>query len=238
MRNYFKLVSIAAMVGTIAAAPAMAEGEWSGNVTLTSDYVFRGFSQTDGAPTVQGGFDYEEDQFYAGVWASGVDFSDGTSTEIDLYGGVSPTVGAFDLDFGAIYYLYPDAPDEPNQNFFEFYAGAATTLGETVEVGGSVAFSPDYYLETGQSLYTNITAAVPLGDIATLDAGVGYLYFTDDDDCMDCDYTDFTVGVSTSQKGFDFDLRYIGSDGDGVEGFDGDGGPAGDRVVVSVGRAM
>ena len=78
-KSFTRAAVLAATLGALA-APAIAEGEFSGNVTLTSDYVFRGITQTDGAPMVQGGFDYANDAFYAGVRASGVDFGDGPST--------------------------------------------------------------------------------------------------------------------------------------------------------------
>ncbi|HIK64272.1 MAG TPA: hypothetical protein EYG02_04505, partial [Henriciella marina] len=152
LKSFTRLAALAAAT-VVMATPALAqeEGEWSGNVTLTSNYVFRGITQTDEAPMIQGGFDWASDSFYVGTWASGVDFGDGTSTEIDLYAGWTPTVGAFDLDLGVIYYWYPDAPDNPEQNFFEAYAGASTTLGDTLEVGASIAYSPEFYLEIGDA---------------------------------------------------------------------------------------
>lgn len=238
MSHKLKSLSLALLMGVGAAGAASAEGEWSGNVAITSDYVFRGFTQTDGAPTIQGGFDWASDAFYVGTWASGVDFGDGTSTEIDFYGGWTPTVGVFDLDIGAIYYLYPDAPDEPEQNFVEVYAGGSTTLGESLEVGASIAYSPDYYFESGQTVYTQLTAGIPLGETFGLDASLGFQEFLDDDDCPDCSYIDYSIGLTTEFEGFGLDLRFIGSDGDGVDGLDGDGGPAGERLVATISRSL
>ena len=57
----------------------------SANVAFTSDYVWRGMTQSDG-PAIQGGFDYEADGgFYAGIWGSNVNFNDGAGSELDLY---------------------------------------------------------------------------------------------------------------------------------------------------------
>lgn len=58
---------------------------FSANVALTSNYMFRGVSQTDNGPAIQGGFDYEYTPFglYAGVWASNVDSSTGESIYVD-----------------------------------------------------------------------------------------------------------------------------------------------------------
>lgn len=222
-----KLTALAAL-GVALAGTAAAEGEFSANVALTSDYVFRGVTQTDGAPTVQGGFDWASDGFYVGTWASGVDFGDGTSTEIDVYAGFTPTVGAFDLDFGAIYYIYPDAPDTPEQNFVEVYAGASTTVGEFLDLGASVAYSPEFYLETGGAFYTAVSAGVPLGEFFGLDASVGYQSFTDDDE-GGTDYGDYSIGITSSAEGFDFDLRFIDT-------FDLDGNE--ESIVFTVSRSM
>ncbi|WP_300376116.1 TorF family putative porin [Henriciella sp.] len=224
-RSFTRAALLAAVVG-IGASPALAqEGAWSGNVTLTSDYVFRGITQTDGAPMVQGGFDYANDDFYVGTWASGVDFGDGTSTEIDFYGGWTPSVGVFDLDIGAIYYYYPDAPDNPSQNFVEVYAGGSTTLGDFVEVGASVAYSPDFYLETGDAFYWSGSAGIPLGENFGLDATIGY---SDFEESVGGDYTDYSLGLTTSFSGFDLDLRYIGTDIDSND----------DTFVVSLSRSL
>jgi hypothetical protein len=61
-----------------AGAPAMAEGVadyFSANVALTTDYVWRGISQTNEDPAIQGGFDFEHPSgVYLGVWGSNVDF--------------------------------------------------------------------------------------------------------------------------------------------------------------------
>lgn len=226
MSKSFTRAAVLALAASVVATPALAEGEWSGNVTLTSNYVFRGITQTDEAPMVQGGFDFASDDFYVGTWASGVDFGDGTSTEIDVYAGWTPTVGVFDLDLGAIYYWYPDAPDDPEQNFVEVYAGASTTLGEFVNVGASIAYSPDFYLETGDAFYYNATAGIPLGESFGLDASIGYSAGDEDEGFVD--YSDWSIGLTTSLEGFDFDFRYIDTDLDGLDEY----------FVVSVSRAL
>lgn len=130
MRN--KLFAAALAASVLAAAPAIAEddephflgGNFSANVAITTDYTFRGISQSAADPAIQGGFDWASDLFYVGTWGSTVDFnddlsnpitgesiSDGSSTELDFYLGYTPTVGNVALDFGFTYYLYPNAPD-------------------------------------------------------------------------------------------------------------------------------
>ena len=67
----------------------------SGNIALTSDYIWRGMTQSAGGPAVAGGFDLSTDSgFYIGTWGSSVQFSDGTAVdttelELDVYLGYS-----------------------------------------------------------------------------------------------------------------------------------------------------
>ena len=99
--------------GSIKDAPAD-EGRkftYSFAITGTSDYVFRGISQTDNDPTIQGAINIGYGIFYAGVWASGLDFDaavgNDAEIEVDWYAGIKPTWGPLTFDFGVIYYTYP-----------------------------------------------------------------------------------------------------------------------------------
>ncbi len=135
MFSKFKSVGLGALM--IAALPAIAPqataqdeaephflgGNFSANVAITTDYTFRGISQSGADAAIQGGFDWASDLFYVGTWGSTVDFnddltnpitgeqiSDGSSAEVDFYFGYTPSIGDLALDFGFTYYLYPDAP--------------------------------------------------------------------------------------------------------------------------------
>ncbi len=91
--------------GSIKDAPVAPAREftYSFSVTGTSDYVFRGISQTDSDPTIQGAVSIGYGIFYAGVWASGLDFGGGPTDrrdaeiEIDYYAGIKPTWGHCDV---------------------------------------------------------------------------------------------------------------------------------------------
>lgn len=114
-----KLYASLALAGLVT-VPGLASAEdsphsFSGNVTLTSNYIFRGISQTGGDPAIQGGLDYSHSSgFYAGTWASNVgwieDFQGykNGNMEIDLYGGYNGSIGD-DVKYGVGYikYLYP-----------------------------------------------------------------------------------------------------------------------------------
>lgn len=108
---------------------------FTGNLSIVSDYRFRGISQTMRHPAIQGGFDYAHTSgIYLGTWASNVDgtthFYNNTSMEWDLYGGYKgklfpcsiPDLG---YNLGMIYYYYPGGkaqnPHNTRYNTGEFY---------------------------------------------------------------------------------------------------------------------
>ena len=142
------------------AAPAADEGRkfsYSFNLGVTSDYVFRGFSQSSRDPAMQGGFDVGYGIAYLGMWASGVDFGGSPTTtggnanmEVDLYGGIRPTWHGANFDFGVIYYFYPGATDRASElDMVEFKAGVSGTLAPNLTTGLTVFWSPEYTGETG-----------------------------------------------------------------------------------------
>ena len=94
----------------------------SANVSFTTDYIWRGMTQTDGS-AMQGGFDYEsETGFYGGIWGSNVNFGDGNGAELDYYDGyvfdVSENV---EMDVGFLIYDFPDST--PDAQMEEIYIG-------------------------------------------------------------------------------------------------------------------
>ena len=93
----------------------------SANVAFTSDYVWRGMTQSDG-PAIQGGFDFEaEGGFYAGIWGSNVNFNDGAGSELDYYAGYGFSLGNVGVDIGYIAFDYPE--NQTGLDFEEIYLG-------------------------------------------------------------------------------------------------------------------
>lgn len=115
-------VSAADLGGSIKDAPAPATEErklaFSWNIGGTTDYIFRGFSQSARDPAWQLGADISYGILYAGVWASRIDFGNDAigkniaTGEVDLYAGIKPVWGPATFDFGVIYYAYPNARDD------------------------------------------------------------------------------------------------------------------------------
>ncbi len=127
----------------------------------TSDYVFRGISQTDNDPTIQGSIDIGYGMFYAGVWGSGLGPDFGANAEYDWYAGIKPSwnthtfLGKIDFDFGVIYYTYPGAADAGAElDYVEFKAGYSSSfwsfLIPGVTSGTTVYYTPDNTTETGE----------------------------------------------------------------------------------------
>jgi uncharacterized protein (TIGR02001 family) len=177
----------------------------SANVALTSDYVFRGISQTSEGAAVQGGFDATCGMFYAGVWASSLDwgtlenqagaFVNAANIEMDWYGGIKFTTGKVAWDVGVIYYTYPNsaklgvdlvgATSSRDYNYLELKVNASGEIWKGGTLGGTVYYSPDYQYETG-AVWTfegTFSQALPtmFGRITpTFSALLGYQVATDD----------------------------------------------------------
>ena len=92
---------------------ALADGPHSvsANIGVVSNYMWRGITQSDDQPAVQGGLDYaHESGFYAGTWVSNIDWgTPDPNYELDLYLGYGGAINDdFSYDVSAIYYAYPD----------------------------------------------------------------------------------------------------------------------------------
>ena len=106
----FRMAALAVAAGLVSlAAPASAQTDVdvAFNVGVVSDYVFRGASQTDEEPAIQGGVDITAGSFYAGVWGSNVDFFD----DLGSPGGAAK-LGVIDKDHPLIEALPPQEHDE------------------------------------------------------------------------------------------------------------------------------
>ncbi|MDF2367225.1 TorF family putative porin [Sneathiella sp.] len=189
-------------------------GEFSANISLTSDYTFRGISQTGNNPAVQGGFDYSYDfgpaAVSAGIWASNVKFADAT-IEIDYYAGVGGSVDMFSWDLSAIYYTYPGADSSLNYDFFEIAPSIGYDFG-FMAVNAGLNYSPEYFGDSGDAYYTHGGIDIPLGKYFTLSGTVGYQSIDDNAAWGTDDYTDYGVSVSTEIAGFGLSVGWTDTD--------------------------
>jgi uncharacterized protein (TIGR02001 family) len=238
--NYMRTILTVAAAGVALAGVAQAEEtgpKFTGNVALTTDYTFRGISQTNNGPAIQGGFDYTYDKFYAGVWASNIDFglADG-STEVDLYAGFKPVVGPVTLDFGAIGYFYPNASDSGAElDYGEVYGKASFAPAEGASLGAAVFYSPEFTGETGSGLYAEVNGSYAFNESFSVSGLYGYQKAEDADFSLSAgqkdNYSTWNLGGTYSAYGFGFDLRYVDTDIKDIS-------IAKERVVFSIKRSF
>ncbi|MES2299544.1 MAG: TorF family putative porin [Pseudomonadota bacterium] len=218
-------LSLAAAVtlamATLAALPARAEdkkpdNEVSFNVGLTSDYRYRGISQSRLQPALQGGADYVNNPsgFYAGTWMSTIkwtkDALGGGDLEWDLYGGKKgELIKDVSYDIGALAYVYPSNGLNPNANTFELY--------------GQLGYGPAYVKYSGAT--TNLFAAPDSKNSGYLDMGanididtglvlnlhVGHQRVKNNSNLS---YTDYKIGVTKDFGVCSVALALIGADVD------------------------
>jgi uncharacterized protein (TIGR02001 family) len=210
-----KFVGAAIAAGATIIGTGAANAEVSANVSLTTDYVFRGVSLSDNDPAIQGGFDWSNDSFYAGVWGSSI--PDGT--EIDVYAGFTPTLGPVTLDIGVIGYFYPGAQDDDAEfDYFELLLGAERSVTEQFTIGGAVYFTDENYGETGEAVYYEINATYAMSDALALSGAYGNQSIEDADGedggavTEESDYNTWNLGATYAFHGFSLDFRYHDTD--------------------------
>jgi uncharacterized protein (TIGR02001 family) len=158
---------------TAAAAP---ESSLSFNVGATTDYRYRGISQSRLKPAVQGGIDYaDKSGFYVGAWGSSIkwikDAGGDSNVEVDLYGGYKGAVGDVAYDVGFLRYEYPSNKLAVSANTNEIY-GAVTYGVFTAKYSHAVSnlFGFD---NSKNSYYLDLNATFDLGNGYTLTPHVG-----------------------------------------------------------------
>ncbi|MGH8853733.1 MAG: TorF family putative porin [Telluria sp.] len=181
------IILAAALTTTFAAGVARADEsgaatELSFNAAVTSDYRYRGISQTRLQPALQGGADFvhKASGVYVGAWASTIKWTkdaggDG-SVELDIYAGkrgeLAPSLG---YDAGVLSYVYPSnglkhVPGFVSANTTELYgqlsygpalvkySHAVTDLFGFVDSKNSGYLDLAANLETGAGLVVNLHA--------------------------------------------------------------------------------
>jgi len=257
MRKSILTLSVAAALAlpALAAAQSAPASPVAGNMTIASDYRFRGISQTYLGPTIQGGVDYAHPSgIYLGNWNSNVAsqvFTGGSGIEMDFYGGWKKSFGDIGLDFGAIYYYYPNAEFDGGAGSakfdnFEVYVGASW---KWLSAKFSYALS-DYFglaseqaaggywvnRDTGALLssrsgsdgtwYLDLTATVPLSKELSV---VGHFGMLEVNSYSELDYKDWKLGVTYDFHGWILGAAYVDTDAD--KGWYYTGGSKGNKSI-------
>jgi uncharacterized protein (TIGR02001 family) len=197
---------------------SVAQAQLTGNLGLTSDYRFRGVSQTQNAPAVQGGIDYAHSSgLYVGNWNSSVSsqmYSNGSGVESDLYAGFKKDIyKGLTLDVGSYNYFYPRATNNTSTNFDtnELFAG----LGYgPVSVKYSQSLS-NYFgtANSKNSQYFQADFAQPLAYISKNLSLLAHVGRTEVNNNSNLNYTDYNVGLGYNLKGWDLAAKYYTNSG-------------------------
>jgi uncharacterized protein (TIGR02001 family) len=198
-----------ALAGALLAVAGAANADITVTPTITSDYDFRGITQTDEDPALQLGLNYtHESGFYAGAWGSNVDFPGADADlEIDLFAGFTggDAAESFGYDIGAILYAYPSSDDA--DEVIEVYGGISKDW-----FSGKLWFSPDLADET--AWYVEGNGAFPLPQEFSLGVHLGYSF----GDAWDgVEHLDYSIGVNKTLGNFALNLKWVDTDLDGAD---------------------
>jgi uncharacterized protein (TIGR02001 family) len=204
LNNQLKLAAaITLALASLGASSARAEDakpehEVSYNAAVTTDYRYRGISQSRLEPALQGGADYVHNPsgFYVGTWASTIhwikDSGGDGNIEWDIYGGKRGEIApGISYDVGGLYYLYPSNSLPTSANTFEIYGQIGygpATLKYSHSTTNLFGF-PD----SKNSGYFDASANLPVAEGLVLNLHVGHQKVKENDDFS---YTDFKVGVT------------------------------------------
>lgn len=200
----------------IATAPAPASASpysLTGNVTLASEYLYRGIAQTNGKPALQGGFDFTHNSGgYVGAWGSSIswlsDSASGISAplELDLYGGYKNSFagGDWNYDAGVLTYNYPGR--YPNgyvkPDTIEVYGALGwkfISLKYSSVVSSHIfGFTTPSGGNTRGSGYLDLSSSIDLGDGWGINAHAGHQSIKG---YSDASYSDYKIGL-TKDTGF------------------------------------
>lgn len=238
-----KKTKLVVAIGLLATAPLSNSGSFgtdtllegwsqSASVALTSEYVWRGVSQTAEDAAIQGQFDLSHDSgFYVGVWASNVEFRDGSKNniEIDGYVGFSNEIDLGGLgvtyDLGYLHYQFPSSSAA---NIDEFYIGLA--ISPIKDLNLSAYYYHDLGIENKfANYYTDISTDYTLPDWLFNVTVLGHLGHYGRQ-AGDSDYWDWKLALAKDIGVFNFEVAYIDTDLNTPA--------AAERLVVTVSREL
>ncbi|MFA5529919.1 MAG: TorF family putative porin [Thiohalomonadaceae bacterium] len=199
----------------------------TGNVGVTSNYLWRGTPQSGDESALSGGLDYVHDTgLYAGTWTSSI--GGGSQYELDLYAGIAGEISRFSYDLGAIQYMYP-VDDDAELDFTEVHG--------SVSYGPLTAFaaytvSKEADVDDENDLYLSLAARFTLQE----DLALGLLFGRHDlEDEAAEDITHYQVTLSKSLEGVGDFTFAVDKASDYVDGTTVDEDP---RVSVSFSKSF
>jgi uncharacterized protein (TIGR02001 family) len=224
-----QLISLALLALMPLAAQAQEEDSsgFNWNAAATSEYMFRGISQTDDHPAIQAGAGYSfSNGLYVGGWVSNVDFGaadQDTDAEIDTFIGWNGDLGATNLDVQLVRYNYVGEPDGVDYAYNELIGKLTFAENYTATLG----YTNDYLNTSTDSIYAGLGGSWEVGAGVNLTAGLGYTTVQGPED----GYLDYSVGANRDFGPVNIGLGYIGTDNTAEDLFGQDNTE--DRVVLT-----
>ncbi len=219
-RSGMVTVSRIALALLLSAVSSAAMAQLSGSVALTSDYDYRGYSQTAGDIALQGSAAYEhESGFYASIWGSSLDWGQASDAylELDYVVGFTRDFGdsGVSWDVGLLYYDYPGLG---SADFLEFYGGLSWSLFHV-----KLSYSDDFAGLGASAWYLDGGVAYDWDNGFGVFAYAGYSFGDAFDDSGDGypfgapDYFNYGLGGSYALgDNVTLDARVVGTDQNGV----------------------
>ncbi|MCF2907098.1 MULTISPECIES: TorF family putative porin [Pseudoalteromonas] len=193
---------------TFLAVSANGYAATSSTITLVSDYLFNGVSQTDEDPAIQASLDWAGDSgLYAGFWGSQVDFGEGTDIEADGYIGYYTAIDdTVNVDIGIAQYTYHGGDNSSDYNYPEAYV--KFNVGNT---NLNFWHTWDYFgTDAGHSIVM-LTHAIPINDNLSFEVGIDHSISHDKDKWKwedDDSYTHWRATVNYSINDWALSLGY------------------------------
>jgi uncharacterized protein (TIGR02001 family) len=248
--------ALLAQTAAPAAEPAKPEPDFTftGNMALSSEYLYRGIAQSNHQPAISGGFDFaHKSGFYLGNWNSSISWisdavqaagiTQGTSApvEMDFYGGYKFSPGAdITLDVGALYYYYPIKGFKPDPSVDTLEVYLAGTWGPATLKYSQSTTELFGFIDSKNSSYIELAATFDVGGGFAIAPHVGYQKVKG---LSDCDYTDYNVKATKDLSGWTLTLGAYGTNAKDICYMPGAGPASGknlgaSRVVASFGKSF
>jgi uncharacterized protein (TIGR02001 family) len=205
----------------MAAGVSVAQAQVTGNLSLTSDYRFRGISQSQNAPAVQGGVDYAHSSgFYVGNWNSSTSsqlYTNGSGIESDLYAGFKKDIfRGITIDVGSYNYFYPRATTTATTGSnFDTYEGFLGLGYGPVSAKYSRTLGNGYFgtANARGTEYYQADVNYPIaGSKVSFLAHAGRTSVANN---SNLNYTDYNVGLGYDLAGWNFAAKYYTNSSEG-----------------------
>jgi uncharacterized protein (TIGR02001 family) len=204
----------------LATATPAVSAPLSANAGVTTNYIFRGVTQSGADPAVSAGLDYDLGAVLPGLavgtWASSINFGDDTPMELDLYGSYTGTiVDKFSYNVGFITYNYPNSPHAVDYNWYEGYVGLSYDFG-VAQLAGKVFYSPDYQNLSDTEWYYTGGVTIPIASWLAFSANIGRTELDRPIGTYVKSYTDWNLSLAATFDAYTLTVGYASTDMNGA----------------------